>query len=156
MRTSTIGLLLMLAVALSVSPWVSISHAQVGADRSDGERQVYTYARPGQETITLYVWGAVNQPGIWKVAPKTGLVELFSVIQPRGYGVESPSTDTDVMVRIHRTRDGQTRLVRANAVRETSGSIGGGAAGGSTTLCALLFRRGRQLGPTRRPGCSRS
>jgi len=111
MRAVTAGLLLSLVLCIGAGPWVPASLAQVGGDRSTGEQQVYTYARPGQETITLYVWGAVNQPGVWKVAPKTGLVELFSVIQPRGYGIESPSTDTDVVVRIHRTRDGETRLI---------------------------------------------
>jgi hypothetical protein len=118
MRAVTAGLLLSFALWIGVGPWVSASRAQVGTDRSAGEQQVHTYARPGQETITLYVWGAVNQPGVWNVAPKTGLVELFSVIQPRGYGVESPATDTDVVVRIHRTRDGETRLIEELEVAE--------------------------------------
>jgi hypothetical protein len=76
-----------------------------------GEDYVNTYARPGEATQTVYVWGAVGTPGIWEIEPGTGLVELFSVVRPTGYGEESPGTRTKVLLRIHRTTDGETRVV---------------------------------------------
>jgi len=71
---------------------------------------VNTYARPGQATETVYIWGAVDKPGVWKIAPKTGLVELFSVVHPSGYGLETPGRDREVVLRIHRTEGGTTRM----------------------------------------------
>lgn len=76
-----------------------------------GEEYVNTYARPGEATQTVYVWGAVGTPGIWQIEPGTGLVELFSVVRPTGYGEESPGTRTEILLRIHRTTDGETRVV---------------------------------------------
>jgi protein involved in polysaccharide export with SLBB domain len=58
----------------------------------------------------VYIWGAVDQPGIWEVAPETDLVELFSVARPTGFGTEEIGTETQVMVRIRRTENGQTQV----------------------------------------------
>jgi len=75
------------------------------------EEYTYRYARPGQATQKVYIWGAVDQPGVWEVAPETDLVELFSVVRPTGYGTETVDTKSEVVVRIHRTDDGRTRVV---------------------------------------------
>jgi len=74
------------------------------------EEYTYRYARPGQATQEVYIWGAVDQPGIWEVAPETDLVELFSVARPTGFGTEEIGTETQVMVRIRRTENGQTQV----------------------------------------------
>lgn len=75
------------------------------------EDYVNRYARPGEATQTVYVWGAVNRAGIWKISPDTDLVELFSVVQPRGYGVETPSRENEIVFRIHRSVGTETRVV---------------------------------------------
>jgi len=78
----------------------------------DGEQEyVYRYAPPGEATQTVYVWGGVDKPGIWRIEPDTDLVELFSVIYPSGYGRESPEQRTSVRIRIHRSTDGRPRVV---------------------------------------------
>ena len=92
------------ALLLTVLASPSASHAQE-------EEYTYRYARPGQATPEIYVWGAVDQPGVWEVAPETDLVELFSVVRPTGYGTETIDTKSEVIVRIRRTEDGQTRIV---------------------------------------------
>jgi len=76
-----------------------------------GQDYVYTYARPGEATQTVYVWGGVDKPGIWRIEPDTDLVELFSVVYPSGYGRESPDSRTAVRLRIHRSTDGGPRVV---------------------------------------------
>ena len=83
-----------------------------------GEGYVNTYARPGEATQTVYVWGAVGTPGIWEIETGTNLVELFSVVRPTGYGEESPGIRTRVLLRIHRTTDGETRVAHEMRLSE--------------------------------------
>lgn len=80
--------------------------------RVEGQKgHVNTYARPGQATQTVYIWGAIDNPGVWEIGPDTGLVELFSVVHPSGYANESLGTETQVTIRIHRTRNNEMRVV---------------------------------------------
>jgi hypothetical protein len=103
------ALALLLALGVVGTGFLSEAHAQSpSVSRSD---YVNTYARPGQATHTVYVWGAVSQPGIWKIEPETGLVELFSVVQPSGYGVQTPGTRSKVRLRIHRSEGGTMEVV---------------------------------------------
>lgn len=103
-----VGLLLMGVFPFGIASPV---HAQSSrAVRSSDH--VHTYARSGHATHTVYVWGAVDQPGVWKIEPSTGLVEFFSVVSPRGYGVEGAGTKKEVTLRIHRSSDGDPQLVR--------------------------------------------
>ncbi|MEF8797728.1 MAG: hypothetical protein V5A48_14835 [Salinivenus sp.] len=83
-----------------------------------GEDYVNTYARPGEATQTVYVWGAVGTPGIWEIETGTSLVELFSVVRPTGYGEQSPGTRTKVLLRIHRTTNGETRVAHEMQLSE--------------------------------------
>jgi len=92
---------------------VAVSPPPIEAQPSlSGEQDyVYTYARPGEATQTVYVWGGVDKPGIWKIEPGTDLVELFSVVYPSEYGRESPEARTAVRLRIHRSTDENPRVV---------------------------------------------
>lgn len=98
----------MLLLTAMVGPGVVKAQPDLGGV---GDSYVNTYARPGEATQTVYVWGAVGNPGIWEIETGTGLVELFSVVRPTGYGEESPGTRTRILLRIHRTTDGETRVV---------------------------------------------
>ena len=105
------------AVVFVVFHFLSLGAAGVGrpveAQPSlEGEQDyVYTYARPGEATQTVYVWGGVDKPGIWRIEPDTDLVELFSVVYPSGYGQESPESRTAVRLRIHRSTAESPRVV---------------------------------------------
>lgn len=79
---------------------------------------IHTYARAGRATQTVYVWGAVTQPGIWKIEPGTGLVELFSVVRPDGYGVETPDVQKTILLRIRRSTGGQPRIAHEMSIDE--------------------------------------
>lgn len=103
---------LLLSMGLLALNLASPTHAQDSpASSTVRSEHVYTYARPGQATHTVYVWGAVNQPGIWKIEPGTDLVEFLSIIRPSGFGVETASTRQDVILRIHRSNRGESRIV---------------------------------------------
>jgi hypothetical protein len=82
------------------------------------EEYVNTYSRPGRATHTIYVWGAVSQPGIWRVEKGAGLVEFLSVVRPSGFGVETPGTNQKVVLRIRRTEGGESRIVHNLTVEE--------------------------------------
>lgn len=100
----------------------SSAHAQDTPTSSTiRSEHVYTYARPGHATHTVYVWGAVNQPGIWKIEPGTDLVEFLSIIRPSGFGVETASTRQDVILRIHRSTRGESRVVHELKLDELLG-----------------------------------
>lgn len=88
--------------------------ASFGQSTSDFEGQqgnVYTYARPGEATQTVYVWGGVDRPGVWRIATDTDLVELFSVVHPGGYGAEGTGTRTEIVFRINRSSGGTMQVV---------------------------------------------
>lgn len=106
------------ASVLAVLACVPCARGQPGAGADGKEGYIYTYARPGQATQTVYIWGAVDKPGIWEVAPETDLVELFSVVHPSGFATEGPDTQTDVRLRIHRVRDGETEVVHTMKLEE--------------------------------------
>lgn len=99
--------LLIAAAAVGPAPAVG----QPGAELGGEESYVYRYARPGEATETVYIWGAVDQPGIWEIEPGTDLVELFSVVRPTGYGTEGTGTKTRVELRIYRSTNGEPRVV---------------------------------------------
>ncbi|NBC86180.1 MAG: hypothetical protein GVY25_08315 [Bacteroidetes bacterium] len=98
------GILIGLLLALA-PPESRAQEPTAEAPRSD---YVHTYARTGEPTETVYVWGAVATPGVWEVEPGTGLMELFSVVQPTGFGTDPPGTDRKIRLRIHRTQNGET------------------------------------------------
>jgi protein involved in polysaccharide export with SLBB domain len=104
----------LLFLTTALGPDVARGQPDVGT----GEGYVNTYARPGEATQTVYVWGAVGTPGIWEIEPGTGLVELFSVVRPTGYGQESPGRRTRVRLRIHRTTNGETRIAHEMRLSE--------------------------------------
>lgn len=104
-----------LLLAAALGPRAARGQPDLGAQE---EGYVNTYARPGEATQTVYVWGAVGTPGIWEIEPGTSLVELFSVVRPTGYGQESPGRRTRVRLRIHRTTDGETRIAHEMRLTE--------------------------------------
>lgn len=102
---------LVLSLGVGTGGIVPAAHGQAASTPTvPSENHVHTYARPGHATQTVYVWGAVSQPGIWKIEPNTDLVELFSVVHPSGYGVETTDTRKKVVLRIRRSAGGQTRV----------------------------------------------
>jgi len=111
MRQGIATLTFVLFVAPLFGLGLSPAQAQTPTASIDRESYVKTYARPGEATQTVYVWGGVDQPGIWKIEPQTGLVELFSVVNPSQFGVETSDTRNEIMIRIHRTTNGQTQVV---------------------------------------------
>ncbi len=71
LRIPTCCLLLALGLALPAT-------AQGVATSAGGETFTYEFFRPGRATMTIYIWGSVARPGIWRVEPEVDLIELLS------------------------------------------------------------------------------
>ena len=123
-----IAILLITALVLyplsgSIASFAPPAHAQEPTEPTTTpalppENYVNTYARPGRATHTIYVWGAVSQPGIWRVEKSAELVEFLSVVRPSGFGVESSGTNQSVVIRIRRSNGGESRVVHKLTAEE--------------------------------------
>jgi len=88
----------MLFIGLALA--VSIGSIAPGAVAQ--EVQPYEYARPGQPTMTLYVWGAVSRPGIWVVEREASLVEVLSLVNIQAEGGLQEGVRENRFLRIYR------------------------------------------------------
>ncbi len=80
------------------------SFAQSPALTTQGVNQ---YARSGRSTITVFIWGEVGTPGVWRVEPDVDLIELLSVVGVTGVGVDEPDMSQRISLRIYREEGGQ-------------------------------------------------
>lgn len=80
------------------------SFAQSPALTTQGVNQ---YARSGRPTITVFIWGEVGTPGVWRVEPDVDLIELLSVVRVTGIGVDEVGTRRRTILRIYREEGGQ-------------------------------------------------
>lgn len=46
--------------------------------QAGGDAFTYQFMRPGRATMTIYIWGNVSRPGIWRVEREVDLIELLS------------------------------------------------------------------------------
>ena len=70
------------------------------------EVQPYEYARPGQPTMTIYVWGSVSKPGIWVVEREATLVEILSLVNVQTEGNTQAGVRADRFLRVYRASEG--------------------------------------------------
>jgi hypothetical protein len=86
---------------------------------------VNEFARPGQPTMTLYLWGSVGTTGIWRVERDVDLIQLLSVAGVPGVGTSERDVRRRFILHIYRDEGGERREVYAEEVENL---IGGGAA----------------------------
>jgi protein involved in polysaccharide export with SLBB domain len=99
-----------LLLGVCAGPGVPSSAAQTLPEEGE-DTYVHRYARAGRATITVYVWGQVDMPGIWRVEPETGLVELLSAARVPGVGTDQPQVRRRTVLRIYRAGEGDRRKV---------------------------------------------
>ena len=85
---------------------------------------VNEFARPGQPTITLYLWGAVGNAGIWRVERDVDLIQLLSVAGVPGIGTSERQVRQRFVLHIYRQQSGERREIYEEEVENL---IGGGA-----------------------------
>ena len=111
-------LFVLLSLTATFSPTSQAQDPDVPSSVRTGDEYVQTFARPGRATHTIYIWGAVASPGIWKVETETDLVELLSVVRPTNYGTQRAGTRDKVVIRIHRSQGGRRGVVFESTMEE--------------------------------------
>ena len=85
---------------------------------------VNTFARPGQPTINLYLWGSVGTTGIWRVERGVDLIQLLSVARVPGIGTSSRDVRQRFILHIYRDQGGERTQIYEERIEKL---IGGGA-----------------------------
>jgi hypothetical protein len=85
---------------------------------------VNEFARPGQPTMTLYLWGSVGTTGIWRVERDVDLIQLLSVAQVPGIGASQQNVRQNFILHIYREIDGERTQIYEEEIQNL---IGGGA-----------------------------
>jgi len=78
---------------------------------SGEDSYINTFARPGEPTMTVYLWGTVGRTGIWQVARDADLIEFLSAVQVPGIGQEDRTIRRRITLRVYRGGAGERREV---------------------------------------------
>ena len=82
------------------------------------------FARPGQPTMTLYLWGSVGTTGIWRVERDVDLIQLLSVARVPGVGASQQDVRQNFILHIYREVNGERSQIYEEEIQNL---IGGGA-----------------------------
>lgn len=105
---------LLAALLACLLPLANVGYAQsFDAPTLDQEREsfIYDLARPGRATQTVYVWGAVGRPGIWRIEPGTNLIELLSAARVPSISTEMRETRRITFLSIYRGEGSQRHKI---------------------------------------------
>lgn len=78
----------------------------------------YDYSEPDDVTMQVRVWGAVRNPGIYRVARGTHLLDVFSAAGGPSVGTRQASDDLTIRVKLTRATEGGARQVVYQATME--------------------------------------
>lgn len=93
-----LSLLALCCALLSINPGISSAQIAGEADLP----YINSFSRPGQPTITVYVWGNVGRTGIWQIERGTDLIEFLSAVQVPGVGQDQINVRRRFTLRIYR------------------------------------------------------
>lgn len=82
------------------------------------------FFRPGRPTMVVYLWGAVGQPGIWRVEREVDLISLLSAARVAGVGSSPQGVSQRYLVRIFRDVGGERQEIYQERLERL---VGGGA-----------------------------
>ena len=109
------GLLGLLVVFCSLP---ASAQEPTGASDTGISTQVNTFARPGQATMLVNVWGSAGSPGIWRVERTVDLIDFLSVVEVPGIGLDEVGTRSTTYVVIYRTLRGERREAFRQKVKD--------------------------------------
>lgn len=84
----------------------------------------FEFYRPGRPTMIVYIWGAVGQPGIWRVERGVDLIPLLSAAKVPGVGTNPQGVSQQYLVRIFRDMGGKRQEIYRERLERL---VGGGA-----------------------------
>ncbi|APF19841.1 polysaccharide biosynthesis/export family protein [Caldithrix abyssi] len=91
---------------MAVGPlFAQTDQMNMAARNMTGKSVNYYYAKPGDITITVSLWGFVQKPGLYEVASSTNLIELLSLAG--GPGTYADLDDVQI-IRSYKDKNGKT------------------------------------------------
>ncbi len=91
------------ALAFVTPAFAQVDQMSMANRFMNGRSVNYYYAKPGDITITVSIWGFIQRPGLYEVASSTNLINLISLAGgPNSY---AKLTDVNV-VRVRKDKDG--------------------------------------------------
>ena len=114
-RVSSTMMRRLLLLCMLVGVTAHVASAQISELERSRYRQAayYNYAEPGDLTVTVNVWGAVANPGLYEVPQDTRLSRLFSLAGGPSTGVQQRGSRRDLTVSLSREQpaSGERELV---------------------------------------------
>jgi hypothetical protein len=83
-----------------------------------GEGIITDFTRPGQPSMTVYLWGGVGRAGLWRVERDVDLIQLLTAAGVPSIGTDSPGTRRRTSVNVYRLVDGERRQVYAARIED--------------------------------------
>lgn len=117
---STAGAIVLIAALFIGWPASSLAQAP-GADVGGlgGEDTfINDFRTPGEPSMTVYIWGSVGNPGIWRVNRDVDFIRLLSAAGVPGLGQDDPETRTRVNIRVYRQDGTDRRKIYEERVNE--------------------------------------
>lgn len=95
-RTLILALLLFVTGALPAPLAAQALPDNMGTDLA------VEYARPGRATMTVYLWGDLGTPGVWRVERDVDLIDLLSAARVSGIGRDAAGVASENTLHIYR------------------------------------------------------
>jgi len=72
---------------------------------------VIDFSRPGQPSMTVYLWGGVGRAGLWRVERNVDLVQLLSAAQVPSIGTDRSGIRRRTSVNVYRLVNDKRRQI---------------------------------------------
>jgi len=102
------AVVLLFALTAWVVPVHVPAHAQQFGDIRTEGTSYRVFARPGENTVQVYVLGDLGQPGVYSVGADTELAQLVALTGGPGGTTRGRS---DTTIRLYRAENGQRELI---------------------------------------------
>ncbi|PEN12829.1 hypothetical protein CRI94_12555 [Longibacter salinarum] len=99
-------------------PLSTYAQGVAGSGSTPTDANIQTYARPGEATMIVNVWGEANRPGIWRVERDVDLVEFLSVVQVPGIGLDQIGQRSTPYVVIYRSVGGERKQIYREKIED--------------------------------------
>ncbi len=93
-------------MAICADSYAQLDQTRMAPSLQSGSNANYYYAKPGDITILVSVWGAVQRPGVYEVSSSTDLVRILSLA---GGPVQYAKMKRVRIIRLQKSEDGVKR-----------------------------------------------
>lgn len=105
------ALIVLCSIGLLTAIHPSASSGQGLGELGDQEAFTHDFRTPGEPSMRVFIWGDVQQSGIWRVNRNVDFIDLLSAARPGGVGLERYRARRYVTVQVFRTQEGNRSKV---------------------------------------------